>query len=184
MLEAVRRISAANTARSAQSRRGRGLVRRSTATSCRSTSSSMFLVEDGRPSSKTSLSTCRKSRYSSRSDTATIMPDHRRPPVIAAQQHARRSGTLQAHPVAGLRHRCAASVHRDPRARARAGPGQPDRCRLRRHPAVGVPARRPARGAPQRAANDAPDRSRRRSRRRRGTRRPHHDQHGGHRCDV
>ena len=34
------RVSAVRTARSAQSRRGRGLVRRSTATSCRSTSSS------------------------------------------------------------------------------------------------------------------------------------------------
>jgi hypothetical protein len=55
----------------------------------------MFLVEDGRPSSKTSLSTCRKNRYNSRSDTTTIMPDRRRPPVIAAQQRARSSGTLQ-----------------------------------------------------------------------------------------
>jgi hypothetical protein len=85
-------IRAANTARSAQSRRGRGLVRRSTATSCRSTSSSMSLVEDGRPSSKTSLSTCRKSRYSSRSDTAAIMPDRRRPPITAGQQRVPRSG--------------------------------------------------------------------------------------------
>ncbi len=58
-----------------QSMRGRGLVRRSTATSCRSTSSSMSLVEDGRPSSTTSLSACRKTRHNSRSDTAAIMPD-------------------------------------------------------------------------------------------------------------
>jgi hypothetical protein len=53
----------------------------------------MSLVEDGRPSSKTSLSTCRKSSYSSRSDTTTIMPDHRTPPITAAQQRVRRSGT-------------------------------------------------------------------------------------------
>ena len=46
-----------------------------------------------RPTSKPSLSTCGKSRYSSRSDTATIMPDHRRPPITAARQRARRSGT-------------------------------------------------------------------------------------------
>ena len=44
-----RRISAARTARSAQSSRGRGWVRRSTATSCRSTSSSAFLEADDRP---------------------------------------------------------------------------------------------------------------------------------------
>jgi hypothetical protein len=40
-----RRTRAAKTARSAQSRRGLGLVRRSTATSCRSTRSSTSLVE-------------------------------------------------------------------------------------------------------------------------------------------
>ena len=44
------RISAARTARSAQSSRGRGLVRRSTATSCRSTRSSASLEADERPS--------------------------------------------------------------------------------------------------------------------------------------
>ena len=43
-------MSAASTARSAQSRRGRGLVRRSTATSCRSTSNSAFLEAGERPS--------------------------------------------------------------------------------------------------------------------------------------
>jgi hypothetical protein len=43
-------MSAARTARSAQSSRGRGLARRSTATSCRSTSSSAFLEADDRPS--------------------------------------------------------------------------------------------------------------------------------------
>jgi hypothetical protein len=44
------RISVARTARSAQSSRGRGWVRRSTATSCRSTSSSASLEADDRPS--------------------------------------------------------------------------------------------------------------------------------------
>ncbi len=44
------RISAARTARSAQSSRGRGWARRSTATSCRSTSSSASLEADDRPS--------------------------------------------------------------------------------------------------------------------------------------
>jgi hypothetical protein len=44
------RISAARTARSARSSRGRGWVRRSTATSCRSTRSSAFLEADDRPS--------------------------------------------------------------------------------------------------------------------------------------
>jgi DDE_Tnp_1-associated len=43
-------IKAASTARSAQSSRGRGWVRRSTATSCRSTSSSAFLDADDRVS--------------------------------------------------------------------------------------------------------------------------------------
>ena len=43
------RISPASTARSAQSKRGRGLVRRSTATSCRSTSNSAFLEAGERP---------------------------------------------------------------------------------------------------------------------------------------
>ena len=50
-----RRISAANTARSAQSRRGLGLVLRSTATSWRRTSSSMSLDDDARPSSVSQL---------------------------------------------------------------------------------------------------------------------------------
>ena len=44
------RISVARTARSAQSSRGRGLARRSTATSCRSTSNSASLEADDRPS--------------------------------------------------------------------------------------------------------------------------------------
>ena len=64
----------ANTARSAQSRRGRGLVRRRTATSWRSTRSSTSLAEEVRPSSRTSPSTCRKIQYSSRSDTPGSCP--------------------------------------------------------------------------------------------------------------
>jgi hypothetical protein len=46
-------IRAPSTLGSAQSKRGRGLVRRSTATSCRSTSNSAFL-EAGEPPSRTS----------------------------------------------------------------------------------------------------------------------------------
>ena len=55
-----RRTSAANTARSAHSSRGLGLVRRSTATSWRSTRSSTSLVADVRPISRTSPSTYEK----------------------------------------------------------------------------------------------------------------------------
>jgi hypothetical protein len=54
---------------------GLGLVRRSTATSCRNTNNSTSLADVLRPSSKTSLSIWRKIKYSSRSDTAVIMPD-------------------------------------------------------------------------------------------------------------
>jgi hypothetical protein len=52
------------------SRRSLGLARRSTATSCRSTRSSMSVLEAVQPISKTSPSTCRKIRYSSRSGWA------------------------------------------------------------------------------------------------------------------
>ena len=44
-------MSAAKTARPAQSSRGRGVARRRTATSCRSTSNSASLDADDRPSS-------------------------------------------------------------------------------------------------------------------------------------
>jgi hypothetical protein len=69
----------ANTARSAQSMRGRGLVRRKTATSCRSTRSSTSLVTDVRLISRTSPSTCQEIKYSNRSDTLGSCPtsDHR-----------------------------------------------------------------------------------------------------------
>jgi hypothetical protein len=56
------RVSAVRTARSAQSRRGRGLVRRSTATSCRSTSSSAFLQADDRLSRISQLQSRTKMR--------------------------------------------------------------------------------------------------------------------------
>jgi hypothetical protein len=54
------RTNAANTARSAQSRRGFGLARRSTATSCRNTRSSTSLDADERPSSNSRFSSLRK----------------------------------------------------------------------------------------------------------------------------
>jgi hypothetical protein len=77
-----RRIRAANTARSAQPRRGLGLVRRSTATSCRKMSSSTSLVEDVRPISRTSPSTCgRSDRASAATRRRSCQPsktaDHR-----------------------------------------------------------------------------------------------------------
>jgi hypothetical protein len=56
------RISAARTARSAQSSRGRGWVRRSTATSCRSTGSSASLEADDRPSRTSQLHSRAKMR--------------------------------------------------------------------------------------------------------------------------
>ncbi len=58
------------------------------------------MVQDVRPSSRTSPSTCPKIRYSSRSDTVAIMPDHWRPPITAAQRPVRRSGTP--HALSGL----------------------------------------------------------------------------------
>ena len=52
----------------------------------RAPTSSTSLVEDVRPSSRTSPSTCGRSGRASRSDTAAIMPEHRRPPIIAGQR--------------------------------------------------------------------------------------------------
>jgi hypothetical protein len=57
-------------ARSAQSRRGLGLVRRSTATSCRRTSSSAFFDAYERPSNTSQPASRVKIRYSRRRDTA------------------------------------------------------------------------------------------------------------------
>jgi hypothetical protein len=64
-----RRTSAASIARSAQSNCGRGLVRRSTATSCRSTSNSTSLAAEDRPSRTSQLPSRTKIRYSSRNAT-------------------------------------------------------------------------------------------------------------------
>jgi len=83
-------MRAVNTARSVLSMRGRGLVRRSTATSCRSTRSSTSLA-DARNASRTSPSTFRKIRYSSRSDTAAIMPNPWATPIIRPIADARRA---------------------------------------------------------------------------------------------
>ena len=89
------RMRAANTARSAQPRRGLGLVRRSTETSCRSTSSSMSLVEDGRLRSKTNLSTCRKSRYSSAATRRRSCPTSGKPPITCCSAACATFGTPQ-----------------------------------------------------------------------------------------
>jgi hypothetical protein len=64
------RISVAMTARLAQSSLGLGLVRRSTATSCRRTSSSAFLDADERPSKTSQPQTRAKVRRSGRRDPA------------------------------------------------------------------------------------------------------------------
>ena len=90
----------------AQSRRGVGLVRRSTATSWRNTSSSTFLDDDRRPIIRIRPSTCRKIRYSSRSDTMAIMPDRRGSPITAGQQGWPSFGTPQAASINSGVSRC------------------------------------------------------------------------------
>jgi len=85
----------------AQPRRGLGLVRRRTATSCRNTSSSTSFDEAARPVSRASPSTCWKIRYNSRSVTAAIMPDRWRAPINAGQQRVPCFRTPQ-DPGAGL----------------------------------------------------------------------------------
>jgi hypothetical protein len=55
----------------------------------------MSLVEDARPISKSSPSVCWKIRYSSRGDTAEIMPGNWRSSITAGQRHVQRSGTPQ-----------------------------------------------------------------------------------------
>ena len=76
-----RRTSAANTARSAQSRRGRGLVRRSTATSWRSTRSSTSLAEDVRHDSRTKPEHLPEDQVQQPQRHAGIMSDQRSPLV-------------------------------------------------------------------------------------------------------
>jgi hypothetical protein len=58
----MNRANAASTARSVQDIRGLGLVRRSTATSCRSASSSTFLADEDRASSASQDGTVTSSR--------------------------------------------------------------------------------------------------------------------------
>ena len=113
-----RRMRAANTARSAQSRRGLGLVRRSTETSCRSTSSSMSLVEDGRLRSKTNLSTCRKSRYSSAATRRRSCPTsaNRRSPLLSSV-----CDVLEPHRVPRVSRFLLIKSRRRPRLRGRPG---------------------------------------------------------------
>ena len=75
-----RRMSAAKTARSAQSRRG---ARIGAAEHGDLVAQHQQLDVLGCtpcvPTARPGLSTCRKIRYSNRSDTAAIMPDHRKP---------------------------------------------------------------------------------------------------------
>ena len=85
------RTRAAKTARSTQSMRGRGLVRRRMATSCRSARSSTSLAADVRPNSRTSPSTCRKIKYSNRSDTL----DHANSRLLLVSDPGPTSGTPQ-----------------------------------------------------------------------------------------
>jgi hypothetical protein len=69
------------TPQSAQSRRGRGWARRSTATSRRSTRSSTSLAEDVRHDSRTDPSTCRKRQIEQPQRHARIMSDRQSPLV-------------------------------------------------------------------------------------------------------
>src|SRR5213592_2876249 len=86
------RIGAARTARSAQSSRGRELARRSTATSCRSTSSSASLEADERPSRTGQPQTRTKIRYSRRRDTA----DHHGPLLALPNRCSSQDGQTSA----------------------------------------------------------------------------------------
>ncbi len=81
------RISAARTARSAQSNRGRGWVRRSTATSCHSTSSSAFFDAADRLSRTSQPQSRTKMRYSRRKDTDDHDALRLALAIIAGQRH-------------------------------------------------------------------------------------------------
>lgn len=73
------RANAANIARSAQINRRRGFVRRSTATSCRSTSNSTSLDAEDRPSRTSHPPTRSRIKYTSRnhmSDDHALPADH------------------------------------------------------------------------------------------------------------
>ena len=92
------RIRAARTARSAQSSRGLGWARRSTATSCRSTGSSASVDAGERPSKTSQPPGRTKIRYSRRKDTA----DHHVLRLIRAHRRSSEArqafGTPQVHP--------------------------------------------------------------------------------------
>ena len=74
--------------------------------------------------------------------------------------------------------------HGERRPGTRPDPGQCDRRRVRRHPAVSPPARRRARASPGTAPRDAADPASRRTGRRGGARPAPDDQHGTHRRDL
>jgi hypothetical protein len=74
---------------------GSRFVRRSTATSCRRTSSSTSLMADVRPSSTSSPSTCWNIKYNSRSNMAEIMPSRGRSSIVAGQRQVQNCGTPQ-----------------------------------------------------------------------------------------
>ncbi len=84
-------------------------------------------------------------------------------------------------PIPGLRE---LDDRRQRRHRARAGPGQPHRRRLRRYTVVGIAPRRRTGGASRSAPRDAPHRARGRAGRRRRARRAPDDQPGSHGCDL
>jgi hypothetical protein len=79
-------------ARSAQSSRGRGLVRRSTATSCRKASNSALLEADDRPSKTSQPQSRMKMRYSRRRDA----DDHDAPRLALVIAAAHSPGKLLA----------------------------------------------------------------------------------------
>jgi hypothetical protein len=79
-----RRTRTAKIARYAQSMRGRGLVRRKTATSCRTTRSSMSLAADVRPISRDQSEHLPEDEVQQPQRDASIMSDRRSPLVSAA----------------------------------------------------------------------------------------------------
>ena len=112
------RISAASTARSAQSSRGGGLVRRSTAISYRSTSSSAFVTPTNGRAGQASRRAERRSSRAGEETRLIIMPHGHASPVAPGHRN---------RPTFGTRHALATTS--DSRALAAAGdPGQhPDR---------------------------------------------------------
>jgi hypothetical protein len=89
------RTSAANTARSAQSRRGVGLALRKTATSWRNTRSSTSLDADERPSNNSSSAPRARSGRADATTQLTIMPRRPSPPIIQVRGNSPTSGPPQ-----------------------------------------------------------------------------------------